>query len=29
MTLDALCDELQLDYSDRTFYLDVPSYKNY
>jgi hypothetical protein len=27
MTLDSLCDELQLDYADKSFYLDVPTYK--
>jgi hypothetical protein len=27
MTLDSLCDELQLDYADKSFYLDVPNYK--
>lgn len=27
MTLDGLCDELQLEYSDKAFYADVPVYK--
>ena len=28
-TLDAVCDALHLDYSDRSFYMDVPSLNNY
>ena len=28
-TLDGLCEELRIDYSDRTFYMDVPSLNTY